>query len=69
MLDRNRTGTSLGCRALAAALPRIQPRLHCFGHIHEDFGVSKHPCGTYCINGASCTMTYKARHRPIVFDL
>ena len=38
MLDRNRTGTSLGCRALAAALPRIQPRLHCFGHIHASRG-------------------------------
>ena len=28
-----------GCEALRAALPRIAPALHVFGHIHEDGGV------------------------------
>jgi len=28
------TGTDKGCFELAAAVRRIQPRLHCFGHVH-----------------------------------
>lgn len=28
----------MGCEALAARLPSLQPRLHVFGHIHEDHG-------------------------------
>ncbi|EKM60034.1 uncharacterized protein PHACADRAFT_138454 [Phanerochaete carnosa HHB-10118-sp] len=39
ILDRTMTGDSVGCEALAARLPRLQPRLHVFGHIHEDHGV------------------------------
>lgn len=28
----------MGCEALAARLPELRPRLHVFGHIHEDHG-------------------------------
>ena len=28
----------VGCEALAARLPALRPRLHVFGHIHEDHG-------------------------------
>jgi hypothetical protein len=28
----------VGCKALAHALARVRPRMHCFGHIHEGWG-------------------------------
>lgn len=39
VLDRTITGEWVGCESLAARLPRLQPRLHVFGHIHEARGV------------------------------
>ena len=32
-------GEWVGCETLTARLPRLRPRLHVFGHIHEDHGV------------------------------
>ena len=30
---------NVGCRSLLRALGRARPRMHCFGHIHEGYGV------------------------------
>lgn len=38
MLDTNVTGKQVGCADLAAAVARVRPRMHCFGHIHEGWG-------------------------------
>jgi Icc-related predicted phosphoesterase len=36
--DRSFLGLRGGCRDLKEYLARIQPKLHVFGHIHEDYG-------------------------------
>ncbi|EMD40325.1 hypothetical protein CERSUDRAFT_110922 [Gelatoporia subvermispora B] len=38
ILDKVLTGRHVGCAALSARLPSLRPRLHVFGHIHEDHG-------------------------------
>ncbi|KAF9873457.1 ser thr protein phosphatase family protein [Colletotrichum karsti] len=39
LLDKSRDGELLGCAKLWAAIRRTRPRLHCFGHVHEGYGV------------------------------
>ena len=38
VLDRTVSGESVGCASLEARLLTLRPRLHVFGHIHEDHG-------------------------------
>lgn len=40
--DRTSSTRGTGCKELRAALDRVAPRLHVFGHIHEDGGVWEH---------------------------
>lgn len=42
LLDRTNTGRRVGCEALRERLPTLRPRLHVFGHIHEDHGAELH---------------------------
>lgn len=37
-LDLGRNDDHCGCSKLWTAIQRTQPRLHCFGHIHEGYG-------------------------------
>ncbi|KAJ3995114.1 Metallo-dependent phosphatase-like protein [Lentinula boryana] len=43
ILDRTNRGDFPGCPTLADTLPRLRPRLHLFGHIHEAHGAHIHP--------------------------
>jgi predicted phosphohydrolase len=47
--DRTRHGHSAGCDDLLARVRTLRPRLHLFGHIHEDGGVTEEP-GTLLVN-------------------
>ncbi|KZT70277.1 Metallo-dependent phosphatase [Daedalea quercina L-15889] len=38
IMDKTVGNERVGCEALAARLPELRPRLHVFGHIHEDHG-------------------------------
>ncbi|GFP59361.1 UPF0046 protein T07D4.2 [Trichoderma asperellum] len=38
ILDRTSGGDRAGCGTLFRALYRARPKIHCFGHIHEDWG-------------------------------
>jgi len=40
-LDKSGDGKHCGCAKLARAIRRMNPRLHCFGHIHEGRGVMR----------------------------
>lgn len=42
IFDRTTQGDLPGCLALTEALPRLRPRLHLFGHIHEAHGAHIH---------------------------
>ena len=69
LLDRIFAGSHVGDKTLRRELlERVQPRYHCCGHIHEAWGVEKTPT-TVFINAASCTLLYKVKHEPIVFDI
>lgn len=59
---------SVGCPLLAAAVARIRPRLHVFGHIHEGQG-QRHSGGTRFVNAAICDARYQPVHAPISVDL
>ncbi|MCJ1453583.1 hypothetical protein MMC28_003930 [Mycoblastus sanguinarius] len=41
ILDRTSHGEHVGCEHLRRAVQRCKPRLHCFGHIHEGWGVER----------------------------
>ncbi|WP_373492424.1 metallophosphatase domain-containing protein [Parasphingorhabdus sp.] len=51
-LDQSSQGHSHGCPLLAAELPRIAPKVHCFGHVHASGG-SETEDGTVFINACS----------------
>ena len=56
-----------GCESLLTQLGRVQPRLHCFGHIHEGYGVYRNPdSGIVFANASSCTENYRCTNKPIV---
>ncbi len=55
-------------RSLVAALARIKPKLHVFGHIHEGYGETQFG-PTRCLNVSTCNADYQAVNTPIVVDL
>lgn len=62
---------AVGCVELLAAVRRVRPRLHVFGHIHEGHGVSlsDEVSPTIFANAATCTVTHEATNPPLVVDL
>ena len=42
VFDRVMSGERVGCEALASHISQLRPRLHLFGHIHEDHGAMIH---------------------------
>ena len=68
VLDKIYDGSAVGCEALAERLEQVQPRLHVFGHIHEDYGSRKVGNTTY-VNACSCTFQYQPLNPCIIFDL
>jgi predicted phosphodiesterase len=67
ILDRTRRGDAVGCERLRLELPRIRPRLHVFGHIHEAYGELVVD-GTHHVNASTCDLQYRAVQAPIVVD-
>jgi Icc-related predicted phosphoesterase len=57
-----------GCEKLAEALPRINPKAHIFGHIHEGAGVLDKD-GCMHINASHLDRRYNPIHPPRVLDL
>lgn len=68
VLDRCDHGERVGCEALRDELPRIAPRLHVFGHIHEARGVVERE-GRMTVNACSCDLAYRLVHEPVVVEL
>lgn len=68
VLDRTEGGDLVGCEELRAALPRIRPKLHVFGHIHEGRG-EVHAEKTHFVNASIVDVKYRCVHAPIVVDL
>ena len=68
ILDQIYSGEHVGCEDLLAALQRVRPKVHVFGHIHEGYGVLKQN-GTTFINASVCDYRYRPFNAPIVIDL
>lgn len=68
ILDLTAGGEQVGCEELRAAVERLRPRLHIFGHIHEAAGTLERD-GTTFVNACSCDLRYRASQTPIVIDL
>jgi predicted phosphodiesterase len=67
--DRTLSGRHVGCRDLHAEITtRIKPRLHVFGHIHEDAGRHEQDGITF-VNACNVDLTYRLVHGPYVVDL
>lgn len=66
--DRTLSGLQVGCEDLLAAVQRVMPRLHIFGHIHEGHGIIPGPDTTF-VNASACTAYFEPRNAPLVFDL
>jgi Icc-related predicted phosphoesterase len=66
--DTTVRGDRVGCEELAAAVARVRPRLHVFGHIHEGYGQWSRD-GTTFVNASTCDEVYVPCNPPVVFDL
>lgn len=47
IFDKTYSNEDVGCEHLAARLPILRPRLHLFGHIHEDHGAAIHEWSSF----------------------
>jgi Icc-related predicted phosphoesterase len=54
-----------GCEELYMTVQRIRPRLHVFGHIHENGGHGKEKERILYINASLCNEGYKFVNKPI----
>ncbi len=74
VLDRVSSGEHAGCEALRAAIERVRPAYHLFGHIHEASGVAERN-GTVFVNASVVNAQYRVDVSPdlltpaAVFDL
>lgn len=60
-------GRRVGCEDLLTRVRELQPRVHCFGHIHEAYGVNVEGETTF-INASTCDLDYRPINPPVVFD-
>lgn len=67
--DKVQSGDRVGCEALRERLPQVQPRVHVFGHIHEDYGHHGQRDGTDYFNGSNCTLSYQPHNPVLVFNI
>lgn len=69
VLDVNEHAKALGCKDLWEKVKEIKPRIHVFGHIHEDRGQAGSIFGTRFYNACICDLRYKVTHQPYVVEL
>lgn len=67
ILDRVESGDKVGCVDLMNAIERCKPKLHLFGHIHEQYGV-KLRGETRFANASICDPAYKPSQECLVID-
>ena len=61
-------GEKVGCRDLLDRVKQIKPKIHAFGHIHEDYGVVEKD-GTIFVNACNVNRNYQMVNPPIVVEL
>lgn len=69
ILDFSQFGNEhVGCGDLRQELSRIKPKVHCFGHIHGDYGTTTW-ANTLFVNASLCNEAYVANHPPILIEM
>ena len=68
MLSRTTHRVDAGCEDLEQAIKRVRPTLHCFGHIHEGYGIHRKE-GVEYINASICTLDYNPKNAPVLFTI
>lgn len=66
--DLARDSRPTGSVGLRRAVERIRPRVHTFGHIHGQYGITS-TRETLFVNAATCTEQYKPTNPPIVLEV
>lgn len=66
--DQNHMFLSVGCEALRERVLEVKPRIHAFGHVHEDAGC-RQVDETFYVNACSMNFRYEPINRPIVLEL
>ncbi len=67
ILDKTIRGKSVGCLDLLNRVNNIQPKIHVFGHIHEEYGVYK-TANTTFINASILNERYRNTNDAVVVD-
>ena len=65
ILDECYDGVKVGCEALLEVIENIKPKIHAFGHIHEEYGVHEYN-GTIFVNACSLDEYYQVKNLPVV---
>jgi Icc-related predicted phosphoesterase len=68
ILDMCTHGERVGCEDLLEVVTKLGPRVHAFGHIHEDYGL-KEVNGTQFINACNLDERYELRNTPVEIDI
>ena len=68
ILDKVKSGESVGCEELLKTINEIKPKIHAFGHIHEAFGEVVQD-GIHFINASNLDFHYQYKNCPVVCDL
>lgn len=68
ILDQRAQGGHLGSEPLKLKLEEIQPKLHCFGHIHESYGHFQ-SATTLHVNAAVVDEAYQPVNTPLIVEL
>lgn len=80
-LDKTYSVEHVGCKDLLDAVKRIEPEVHCFGHIHYSYGNMKEvwrdagdhegplEVWTTFVNAAICGEDYKPTNKPWVVEI
>ena len=68
ILDKSRSGKSIGCEKLRKKLKNLQVKVHVFDHIHESYGEAVYGKTTF-INASNMNSIKGLVNQPIVFEL
>lgn len=67
ILDETAAKQHVGCFELLASIGKTKPKVHVFGHIHENPG-KVYLGGVTFINASICNVDYRLAYQPIIFD-
>lgn len=68
ILDKPRSGKSIGCALLRQAIDRVRPQIHCFGHVHASPGC-KSERGTEFINATVVNSEMEVKYAAVIREV